>query len=368
MQSSEPQGTTVVEPKIIVEHIGAAGVVTLNRRSALNAFDDEMRQPLSKAYMKWTRDPQNYAMVIRNNGAKVFCAGGDIKAIVEIARQDIEAARAILAEEYRLNWIHECYPKPTVSLIDGPVMGSGVGLTAHGTHRVAGERYRWSMPETAIGFFPDVGSAWLFAQMPWPVGLYLGLTGRAIGAADALALGLLTHVISDKHFADIAANIIEANPVDPLLDGLHQDPGKGELDAERYLIERYFGAPSITAIMEALRSAPKQDAEWASAHLAQLTRRSPLALAVTDRHIREARAFDVRGVLQRDYRLARHFLESHDFHEGVRAYMIDKDQKPNWQAQRVEDISKATVDAFFAWRGIDELALPIRDKMLQVRV
>src|SRR6185312_15309110 len=163
----------------------------------------------------------------------------------ECGRRDAGEARRLLAAEYSLNWLLECFTKPTVSLIDGVVMGSGVGISLYGTHRVATERYRFAMPETAIGLFPDVGACWAFARMPDAIGMYLALTGRAIGRADAYRLGLVTHCISAASFGEIRAALEDADPVDPVLDTRHTDPGPGELDAMRTAIAWCFSAGSV---------------------------------------------------------------------------------------------------------------------------
>ena len=183
--------------------------------------------------------------------SKAFSAGGDVRELVRWGREDRARAQRAFAEEYALNWLHECFSKPTISLIDGPVMGSGVGITLYGTHRVAGEGYRFAMPETAIGLFPDVGTAWTLSRLPDAIGMYLGLTGRSIGRADAYALGLLTHCIPAARFEEIKAALIDTWPVDPLLDERHVDPGPGELAPYAEHIARCFSAPTVEEIVDA---------------------------------------------------------------------------------------------------------------------
>lgn len=206
---------------------GAAGIVTLGRPRALNALTTAMRAEMAAAFPKWARDPQIYCVVVRSTSPKAFSAGGDVRELTAWAREDMPRARKALAAEYGLNWLLECFSKPTISLIDGAVMGSGVGISLYGTHRVAGEKYKFAMPETAIGLFPDVGVAHALARMPDEVGVYLGLTGRAIGRADALALGLVTHCVPGESFDAITAALAEADPVDPVLDSRHVDPRPG---------------------------------------------------------------------------------------------------------------------------------------------
>ncbi len=349
---------------------GAAGIVTLDRPRALNALTTAMRAEMAAAFPKWARDPQIYCVVVRSTSPKAFSAGGDVRELTAWAREDAEGvakARQALAAEYGLNWMLECFSKPTISLIDGAVMGSGVGISLYGTHRVAGEKYKFAMPETAIGLFPDVGVAHALARMPDEVGVYLGLTGRAIGRADALALGLVTHCVPGESFGDIAAALSEADPVDPVLDSRHVDPGPGELAAVRPVIARCFAAGTVGEIVARLRAETGEQGAWAVKVADDLERMSPLSLAVTLRHIRAAREMTLREVLQTDYRLACRFLEGHDFAEGVRAALIDKDGAPQWRPQSIGEVTGSMVDACFADMGPEELVLPSRSKMQDAR-
>jgi enoyl-CoA hydratase len=200
-----------------------AAAVTLNRPAALNALTTVMRAAIAEAVPRWARDPQIYAVAIASASERAFCAGGDIKETTQWGRSRKAEAVKSLAAEYSLNWLLECFTKPTVSLIDGVVIGSGVGISLYGTHRVAGERYRFAMPETGIGLFPDDGVSWAFARMPDEIGMYLALTGRAIGRADAYRLGLVTHCIPAARFGEIPAALGVADTVDPLLDDRHED-------------------------------------------------------------------------------------------------------------------------------------------------
>jgi enoyl-CoA hydratase len=270
--------------------------------------------------------------------------------------------------EYALNWLHECFSKPTISLIDGPVMGSGVGISLFGTHRVAGEKYRFAMPETAIGLFPDVGAAWPLSRMPDSIGMYLGLTGRSIGQADAYALGLLTHCIPASRFEEIKAAFADTWPVDTVLDNLQVDPGPGELVPYAAHIAYCFSAPTVEEIVARLGLVGGKARDWAEGVIADLRARSPISLKVTQRHIRDARALDLRQTLSVDYRLACRFLDGHDFYEGVRAALIDKDGTPQWQPARLEEVTNAVVEDYFVTLGPDELALPTRAEMQAARV
>ena len=352
---------------ILIGADGAVGLVTLNRPAALNALTTTMRAAIAEAVPRWARDPQIYAVVVASASERAFCAGGDVKETTQWGRSRKAEAVKSLAAEYALNWLLECFTKPTVSLIDGVVIGSGVGISLYGTHRVAGERYRFAMPETGIGLFPDDGVSWAFARMPDEMGMYLALTGRAIGRADAYRLGLVTHCIPAARFGEISAALSAADTVDPLLDDRHQEPGPGELEALRGTIARCFAADTVEGIVERLRAEQGSSATWAKGVLDDLSRRSPTSLKITHRHVRSARKLDLRETLRQDFRLGCRCLDGHDFYEGVRALLIDRDQAPRWQPARLEDVSEATVEAYFAPLGPDELELPSRAEMQAVR-
>lgn len=361
-------GSAEKRDEVLIEARGALAVITLNRPRALNALTTEMRARLAEAYPRFAREAQTYCVAVQSASERAFSAGGDVREIVRWGREDRERARRAFAEEYSLNWLHECFSKPTISFIDGPVMGSGVGITLFGTHRVAGEKYRFAMPETAIGLFPDVGTAWMLSRLPDSIGMYLGLTGRSIGPADAYALGLLTHCIPASRFEEIKAALAETWPVDTVLDERQIDPGPGELTAYAAPIARCFSAPSVEEIIQRLQTIDGPEREWAQGVIADLHARSPISLKVTHRHIRDARAYDLRQTLAIDYRLACRFLDGHDFYEGVRAALIDKDGKPQWQPAQLEEVSSTMVEDYFAPMGSDELALATRSEMQAARV
>jgi enoyl-CoA hydratase len=246
-------------------------------------------------------------------------------------------------------------------------MGGGVGISLYGTHRVAGEGYKFAMPETGIGLFPDVGTCHVFARMPGHIGAYLGLTGRTIGRADAFELGLVTHCISASQFDEIKAQLSQAEPVDPVLDDRHVAPGDGELAAKRKTIEHCFGANTVEDIVARLRGVSGADKDWADTVATELLGRSPLSLKITLRHIREAAGLDLRETLHRDYRLGCHCLVANDFTEGVRAVLIDKDAAPKWKPARLEDVTSAMVDTYFNDAAPAEAVLPTRTDMQAAR-
>jgi enoyl-CoA hydratase len=341
----------------------AAALVTLNRPQALNALTTAMRAAMARAFPRWARDPEIYAVVISSASERAFCAGGDLREITEWGKNRKEDAVRSLAEEYALSWQLECFFKPTVSLIDGVAMGSGVGISLYGTHRVAAERFRFAMPETGIGLFPDVGVSWAFARMPDSIGMYLALAGRPVGRADAYRLGLVTHCIPARRFGEIRAGLAAADTVDPLLDDRHEDPGPGELEALRPTIARCFSDDTVEGIVDRLKSERGAAATWAQGVVEDLAARSPTSLKITHRHVQHARTLDLRATLIQDYRLACRCLEGEDLYEGVRAVLIDRDSTPRWKPVHLQDVSEPMVEAYFAPLGEKELELPSRAKM-----
>jgi enoyl-CoA hydratase len=347
---------------------GALALATLERPERKNAISRAMVRDLSAWFPPLARDPQVYAVLIGSALERAFSVGGDVKDLLALARADLPEARRALAAELALCWLQECFSKPTVSLIDGTVMGTGVGITIYGTHRVAGEGYRFAMPETAIGYVPDCGVAHAFARMPHAIGLYLGLTGAAVGRADALALGLATHCIARHEFDAVRAQLADADPVDPVLDARHADPGHGPIMENAARIERYFDAPFLTDVVGRLERPRVGDEAWAAETLAVLRARSPLACCLTFRAIVAAAGLDIRETLQQDFRLAWRLLEEPDFHAGVAAVLIDRTGRPQWRHARIEEVPAGLIETFFAPLGVDEMALPTRLQMQAARV
>ena len=348
---------------ILVGTDRAAACVTLNRPHALNALSTPMRATMASAFPRWARDPEIYVVIIASACDRAFCAGGDLREMTQWGRNRRAEAVTSLAQEYTLNWMLECFTKPTVSLIDGVVMGSGVGISLYGTHRVAGEGYRFAMPETGIGLFPDDGVSWAFARMPDAIGMYLALTGRAIGRADAYRLGLATHCIPAGRFGEICAGLADADVVDELLDARHEDPGPGDLEPLRPSIQRCFARDRVEDILAALEGERGAAQAWAQGVARDLAQRSPTALKIAHRHVRMAVDLDLRDTLIGDFRLACRCLEAHDLYEGVRALLIDRDRAPKWQPGRLEDVSEAMLETYFAPLGAAELTLPTRARM-----
>lgn len=362
-------GDDGAEGDISISREGALARIELSRVKALNALTAAMRDRIAAEIPRFARDANLYAVVFRSASPKAFSAGGDVRELIAWGRTDPDRAKAAFADEYRLNWTLECFSKPTVSLMNGMVMGSGVGISLYNTHRVAGEGYKFAMPETAIGLFPDVGVAHALSRLPDEIGTYLGLTGRSIGRADAFALGLTTHCIAGEQFAAIETALADAQPIDPLLDAAHRHPGPGEMQPHVRLIGDCFSAATVEDIVERLAGVVGAGADFAEGILADLAKRSPTSLKITLRHLREARNHTLSDVLAADYRLACRCLDGGDFAEGVRAALIDKDNLPVWMPGTLPEVRDEHVNAHFAPFGLGrELELPTRTAMQAARV
>lgn len=363
---SESDDTGPDQQEVVIAQQGAAISITLNRPKALNALNDAMRARIADVLPSYMRDPEVYAIVFQSASDRAFCAGGDVRELSALARRDVKLARRSLADEYSLNWQLDCFNKPSVSLMNGMCVGSGVGLTLYNTHRVAGENYSFSMPETGIGLFPDLGVCKVLADLPDNVGIYLGLTGRSIDRADAYALGLVTHCIPAGQFPEIVAALADAQPVDPLLDGRDTDPGLPSLEAYRGVINRVFDGRTIEEIIESLseRAASTDPAAvFCQSTLDALSARSPMSLKITLRHLHESRGRGLRATLEMDHCLAGHCMAAEDFHEGVRAVLVDKDHAPAWQPATLDEISDDVVNKYFQKIGDDDLVLKAREDM-----
>lgn len=366
--SLEDTMTSAAQADITISADRSVGLITLQRVGALNALTGEMRRGIAAAIPNFARDPQIYAVVLQSTSPRAFSTGSDVREIVQSAQRSRAEARAAFAEEYRMNWLLECFSKPTISLSNGMTMGGGVGISGFNTHRVAGEAYSWAMPETMIGLFPDVGAVHALSRLG-AVGQYLALTGRSIGRADAFRLGLASHCIGAEHFPRIVEEMALANPVDPLLDGLHEDPGSGELEPFGDVIKLAFSAAAVEDIVSRLDAVQGANRAWAQGVVGDLRKRSPTSLKVTHRYLKEAATFDIQKTLITDYRLVCRFLEGGDFYEGVRAAIIDKDGAPSWSPAALTGVTGEMVDAYFApLAANEELQLASREEMQKSRV
>jgi len=332
---------------ILVREQGRAGLLTLNRPKALNALTHDMIKTMEAQYITWASTPKIYGIVLDAVPGRAFCGGGDIRGMG--TAEDFGPWLDFFRDEYQHNWTLERFTKPNVSLIDGIVMGGGVGISLYGTHRVAGETLRFAMPETGIGFFPDIGGGYFLPRFPGEMGLYLGLTGATVGRADAFFLGVATHCIDASHFDEIRAAMIEGDPIDPVLDGLHQYPGKSELAELQLTIDRIFSADSVEGILSRLEAESGIHAEWARDTAMTLMQRCPLSLKVAYRQIREGlNKPSLKEELQTEFRLVSRLGDAYNLKEGVRAQLIDRDKAPKWRPATLEEVTDEMVEACFA--------------------
>jgi enoyl-CoA hydratase len=326
---------------------GVVGRITLNRPKALNALTLEMCAGMLEQLERWADDPAVRAVVIDAIPGRAFCAGGDIRAIYDRVKRGDGSAAQFFATEYRLNAAIRRYPKPYIPLIDGIAMGGATGISVHGSFRVVGENTAYAMPETAIGLIPDVGGTYIFPRMPGEIGMYLALTGGRIGIADILYTGIATHFVRTERFGEIVQRLADGESASTILEGVAEYAGLSPLAEKRTAIDRVFSKSSVEAILEAL----KFEGAWGQETAALLATRSPIGLKLTYRAMREGRGKDFAACQQMEYRIMTRAVEGHDFHEGVRAALLDKDQHPQWQPAILDEISNTDVELYFAPLG-----------------
>jgi enoyl-CoA hydratase len=343
-----------VNPEIIFERRGAIGLVTLNRPKALNALTHDMCLQLKARLDLWARHPGVQTVVIQGAGDRAFCAGGDIRTLYESGKAGTDYAFDFYRDEYLLNAAIKHFPKPYVALIRGFVMGGGVGVSVHGSHRIADETTLFAMPETGIGLFPDVGGSWFLPRMPGELGMYLGLTGARLRTSDALYAGVATHFVPGAKHPLLIDRLAEGVEVDTALRGFTETVSDTYLLAHRDKIDSVFSRATVEHVLAALDA----DATDFAADAAQVIRtKSPTATKLAFRQIREGSALDFDACMRMEYRLVNRVIAGHDFYEGVRATIIDKDGAPRWRPGSISQVSDADIDAYFASLGEKELPL-----------
>ena len=344
--------------EVLCEKQGEAGLITLNRPKALNALNLTMVREMRRALDAWAQDPAVTRIVVQGAGEKAFCAGGDIRQLTEDLRAGKrDEALAFWREEYQLNVAIKRYPKPYVSLIDGICMGGGVGLSLHGTVRVAGDRYLFAMPEVGIGFFPDVGGTYALPRLPGQTGMYLALTGERVRRADAMMLGLATHAVASGNIDGLREALIAGDPVEVALSRVAVDPDQAPLEAERDLIDACFSADSVIDILARLDRAAGEGSEFAAKTAAGMRTKSPTSMNLAFEQVRRGAAMDFEEAMKTEFRIVSRIGDGHDFHEGVRAVLIDKDNQPRWQPASLEEVERAVIDHHFASLGERELEI-----------
>jgi enoyl-CoA hydratase/carnithine racemase len=346
----------------VINHVG---LITLNRPKALNALSHAMVAGIEQQLVAWERDPDIRAVVFRGAGDRAFCAGGDIRALYHRFHEAPETYWDYFVDEYRLDYMIHCYPKPTVTLMDGLVMGGGMGIAQGTTLRVVSEHSQLAMPETAIGLFPDVGASGFLAHLPLELALYIGISGVTIGTADALFAGLADICVARHVMADIDHLLAGVTWRDDPLEDLRAAllargvvaTGSAPLERLMPAITRHF-SPSLS-VSGMLASLTAEDdpcyQEWAAETAATLRQRSPLSMSVTRRQLLQGRNMTLADCFRMELGLVYRTFDEGDMIEGVRALMIDKDRSPKWRITHIEHVEDHQIDRIFAspWHGED---------------
>ena len=331
------------DPEILFERRGEAGIVTLNRPKALNALTHGMVVAMKAQLDEWAGDLAIGTVVVRGAGERAFCAGGDIRALAESGRAGTNYALDFWRDEYILNATIKHYPKPYVALIHGIVMGGGVGVSVHGRYRVADETAVFAMPETGIGFFPDVGGSYFLPRCPGETGMYLALTGARLKVADTRYVGVSTHIVPQAQWNGLVDRLAAGDAPEHALAKFDNEI-PAPLAEHRAQIDHLFAAESVEAIVVGLDA---QSNEWAAVTAGTIRAKSPTSLKLTFREMREGRELSFDACMRMEYRMANRVLAGSDFYEGVRAVIVDKDNAPKWRPTALNEVNDKTIEAYF---------------------
>jgi enoyl-CoA hydratase len=341
---------------LIVARDGAAGVIRLNRPKALNALTLEMTRETAKALDAFEADPKVALVILEGAGERGLCAGGDIRGLYESAKVKGDLGKIFWREEYIVNARISKYPKPYVAYMDGLVMGGGVGLAGHASHRIVTEKTKMAMPEVGLGFFPDVGGTWLLSRAPGELGTYFGLTGLNMNGADAVAVRMADVLIKTGDWQALREALTTAFPgadADSVMTTIKRFAAAdevGPVTQQRDLIDRAFAHDSVEEIVAALE---QDGSDFALATLKAMAEKSPRGLKVTLKLLRLGRASkSLEECLSREYLAALEVFDSHDFVEGVRAAIIDKDRNPTWQPPDLKGVTPEIVARYLAKRDV----------------
>ena len=348
---------------ILFEHSGDWGVVTLNREEALNALTWEMVKAMHAQLLEWAAEKAVKAVLVRSMGERAFCAGGDIRWLHDAAKKDPAEASEFFRDEYTNNALIYHYPKPYVAMIDGIVMGGGVGISVHGDFRVAGDATLFAMPETGIGLFPDVGGGHFMPRIHDGVGLYYALTGARAKAADCMAAGLATHYTPTDKMAALEEALLGASlgdhahaDIEAVLDEFAGDPGHAPINDLRLDIARLFQGHETAA--ELIGALIADNSDFATETLKILERMSPVSIRITFEQMHRGHQLDFDQNMKMEFRMVRRVMSGHDFFEGVRAQIIDKDRNPKWTPATLAEVKDADIAPYFEALGDTELVLP----------
>jgi enoyl-CoA hydratase len=352
----------VAEGDLIARKEGSAGILRLNRPKAINAVTLEMFHDIDKALDAFEADPDIAVILLEGAGERGLCAGGDIRALWESSKVKGDLGKILWRDEYILNARIKKFPKPYVAFMDGIVMGGGVGLSAHASHRVVTDKTKLAMPEVGLGFFPDVGGTWLLSHSPGEIGTYFGLTGQTMNGPDAIHARFADAVVSSSKLPALREALTKVRAgatsadITKLIDGFSTGETAGPVAVMQAKIDALFAHVRMEDIVAALQ---RDGSDFAQATLKTLNEKSPRGMVVTLKLLRLARtARSLEECLVREYRAALEVFASDDFREGVRAAVIDKDRSPKWSPPRIEDVTPEMVAPYFAEIGADELKFP----------
>lgn len=358
LMSSQP------EPEVLLQKVGRAGVITMNRPKVLNALNLNMIRQIYPQLKKWEADGDTDLVIIKAVGGKAFCAGGDIRAVTEAGKVGDPLAEDFFREEYVLNHAIGTCRKPYIALIDGITMGGGVGLSVHGRFRVATERTLFAMPETGIGLFPDVGGGHFLPRLQGKLGLFLALTGFRLKGWDVQRAGVATHFVESQKVSELEKELMDlkgpsTEDISKVLDSYQSQSSLGSdrpfvLQKHVADIDRLFSADSVEGIVHNLKT---DGSEFAVKQAETLSRMSPTSLKMTLRQLQMGASLSLKDVLMMEYRLSQACMRGHDFYEGVRAVLVDKDQSPRWSPSSLEEVSDQALDRCFSSLGDKELVL-----------
>ncbi|HMN54840.1 MAG TPA: enoyl-CoA hydratase/isomerase family protein [Sphingopyxis sp.] len=343
---------------VLISTDGRVGRISLNRPKAIHALNLPMCEAMIDALLRWRDDDAVEAVIIDHSEGRGFCAGGDIRMLAESGAKDGKEARAFFHTEYRLNHLLFTYPKPVVAFMDGITMGGGVGISQPAPYRVATEHTRFAMPETGIGLFPDVGGGWYLPRLEGRVGVFLALTGARLDGAECLALGLATHYLPSEKLAEAKERIAQhPDRIGGILGELSVTAPPAAITGQIDRINRLFASDRYEDILVALEA---DGGEWAAKELDALRTKSPQTCKVALRQLKEGGAMpDFASQMRQEYAIGSHVVQMHDFIEGVRALIVDKDNSPQWDPPTPEAVTDAWIDAIFAPLPADKEWTPL---------
>tara|TARA_A100001015_G_scaffold307399_1_gene403236 strand:+ start:452 stop:1504 length:1053 start_codon:yes stop_codon:yes gene_type:complete len=337
--------------ELLVEKQNSTIILTLNREKVLNALNLNMVRIISKNILQWKNDDNVSGVLIRGLGDKSFCAGGDIVSVYHNRRdKNSTLFYDFFREEYLLNYEISQFGKPWISLLNGIAMGGGLGLSVHGSHRIVSEKTITAMPETAIGLFPDVGGGYFLSRMQGYLGTYLALTGITLDGENSLYAGIGTNILENSSVNDFVKEILDLgkynkNDIDNLI--VKYDNYKTinpSLKKDKLLINKNFNKENIQEIFKSLKI---ENSDWSKKQLSILNKKSPTSMAVATKQLILSKELDIKECLKMEFRICQAMMSKHDFYEGVRANLVDKDRNPNWKPKNISELDDIEVDSHF---------------------